>query len=167
MAADPAAARLIEIANDKSMPPAVRLAANKEILDRANVVGTQQVAMNVELSTFEKTVRDVVVRWDEFDDGDQEYTEDAVVVEDAPERDAYDEETRDIEKARLKMKRQGKVPFTPASRSPKAAPPPETTPAFYDPTAGKPLSDEAWRAAAYERAGTDRPGLRPKRRAQP
>lgn len=61
MAADPAAARLIEIANDKRMPPAVRLAANKEILDRANVVGTQQLHVGVEVSTFDQNTDDLIV----------------------------------------------------------------------------------------------------------
>ena len=175
MAADPAAARLIEIANDKTMPPNVRLAANKEILDRANVVGTQQ--LNVEVSAFEERTRKIVVRWEDFadDEGNDTNILDAEVVDDEPAAITagdYDDEPEPPARNRfdraldedVDRQRKAQTYRQPAAPVQPPAPAHEFTPDYYDPSAGATQSEAEWRAGAMKRARSgDSNGLRPKR----
>lgn len=53
-ASDKAAARLVQMMKDPAVPYGVQLAAARDLLDRANVVGTQQVHLGVEVSAFDR-----------------------------------------------------------------------------------------------------------------
>src|SRR4051794_27262611 len=60
-ASDKAAARLVQMMKDPVVPYSVQLAAARDLLDRANVVGTQQVQLGLEVSAFDRNVQDLMV----------------------------------------------------------------------------------------------------------
>lgn len=68
-AAGGAASNIIKMQEDKRIPAAVRLAASKDVLDRAGVTPKQE--LKVEVTTFEKIVKENAVLVDLDDDEDQ------------------------------------------------------------------------------------------------
>lgn len=103
-ASDKAAYRLVQMMQDKSIPPAVQLAAARDLLDRANIVGTQQINVEVGLTKWERHMQEVIIEYTTDDEPD---ANDAEVVEDDQAETARDEQIRAEEAARLKRKRQG------------------------------------------------------------
>ncbi len=87
MSADAAAAKLIEMIHSKKVDDRTKLLAVKDLLDRANLGGTQNIEVGVTKRTFEDIVADVAMDldWDADDDAN---VIDAEVVEfDEPETD--------------------------------------------------------------------------------
>lgn len=186
MAADPAAARLIDIANDKTMPPAVRLAANKEILDRANVVGTQQVKLEVGLSKWEQAkqsfVRVVPVGTIDAKPATLDIVDAEVIEDDEEAERAYDRERAEADEERSYRQKRGlpirnseAVPDSASRLKPRPVaqrrrPAPAPAPATEVPDfAAEPrtrMTDEEHRAAAWEKARKEARGKprRPGRR---
>jgi hypothetical protein len=143
-ASDKAAYRLVQMMQDKTVPPAVQLAAARDLLDRANVVGTQQVNVEVGIASWEQHMSEVIVNYVLTDD--DENTEDAVLVDDSDEAAEahHDEQLRELEATRAKRKRRGQPLSLPSeevsSRQPaRAALPGQPlhqdgeTPAWYSP----------------------------------
>ncbi|QEO15615.1 hypothetical protein FLP10_15145 [Agromyces intestinalis] len=132
MASDNLMASLLKIADDESIPVQVRLAAIRDGLDRANIVGTQQVAIELgvkpdwEQRLLEAgVVRRVEIDWDDVG----EEVIDAEVVESPEEHtaqlkaSAYAAETGPRSAVRpLKPRRAPKQPEADAE------------PDFYDPS---------------------------------
>lgn len=147
-ASDKAAYRLVQMMQDENIPAAVRLAAARDLLDRANVTGAQQVAVSVEMPAWEKHMADVIV---DYTVGKPEVRDaadiiDAEVVEE-PDETGRDEELRELENTRLRRKRRGQPPTLPSERAPgersnppspspsaTGGPTPEVTPDWYDPS---------------------------------
>jgi len=71
-AADPAAAKLVQLMQDKKVPPAVQLAAAKDLLDRAGITSTRALELTV-TARYEQVLPTLVVD-----------IEDAEVVEEEP-----------------------------------------------------------------------------------
>lgn len=107
-ASDRAAFRLVQMMQDKSLPAAVQLAAARDLLDRANLAGKQEIELDVKVSKFENVLAEILV--DVETDDDFADVVDAEVVNDLPdgpseeERDALTEER---ERARRKSIRNG------------------------------------------------------------
>jgi hypothetical protein len=107
-ASDQAAYRLVQMMQDKSLPPAVQLAAARDLLDRANLAGKQEIELDIKVSKFENVLAEILV--DVETDEDFADVVDAEVVNDLPdgpteeERDALTEER---ERARRKSIRAG------------------------------------------------------------
>lgn len=76
-AADPAAAKLVELMSSRKVPYSVQLAAAKDLLDRAGI-GTKERAITVELKKWEQDIDGLVIDLpaDSYDD-----VVDAAVVE--------------------------------------------------------------------------------------
>ncbi|GGR28884.1 HGGxSTG domain-containing protein [Agromyces mediolanus] len=76
MASDLAAKKLVELMSSPTVGDNVKLAAAKELLDRANVVGTQQVNLELGMPAWEQrllesgAVRRVEIDWAGVDDAD-------------------------------------------------------------------------------------------------
>jgi hypothetical protein len=141
-ASDKAAYRLVQMMQDKTIPPAVQLAAARDLLDRANVVGTQQVNVEVGVASWEKHMSEVIVDYVLTEkDGD---IEDAVMVEDWDEaaEAVHDEQLRQLEATRAIRKRRGQplsmpsedAPFRQPARLEKPAHVDGETPAWYVPS---------------------------------
>lgn len=165
-ASDKAAARLVAMMQDASIPAAVQLAAARDLLDRANVVGTQQINVEVGLADWERHMAEVVV---DYTIGNrEEVIEDAVVVIPATAAltagrgaDEDDDASRDLERQRAKRKRRTGRAFTlPSEDVPRPSP---------APTAAPPQPDEdsvpAWYSEHPLRERTT--GLRPIRPLPP
>lgn len=107
MASDLAASKLIEMMSSPKVADNIKLAAAKDLLDRANLSGTQSVELTVEKRmSFEDYVEEAlvdanVIDYDELDD-----IEDAVVVEDEPPvQNRYDRAAfREVESQRSSQK---------------------------------------------------------------
>lgn len=110
-ASDKAAARLVNLMQDKSIPAAVQLNAARDLLDRANIVGTQQVNVSVSDSAWEKHMAEVVVDY-VVEAPDQANVEDAVIVSPQLAIEAEDDELRALEARRLKRKRRTGSAYT-------------------------------------------------------
>lgn len=90
MASDRLMAQLLLIAEDKSEPTPVRLAAIRDALDRAGLGAKQQIEIEARVETWEQKVQAAVVDWSELAElmpAADPNVIDAEVVEDAP-RDA-------------------------------------------------------------------------------
>lgn len=79
MSADAAAAKLIEMIHSKKVDDRTKLMAVKDLLDRANLAGTQNIEVGVTKRTFEDFVGDALVLV-----GDDDDVVDAQVVHDSP-----------------------------------------------------------------------------------
>lgn len=81
MASDLAAKKLIDLMSSPKVDDRVKLAAARDLLDRANLAGTQNIEIGVTKRTFEDFVGETLVdmELEETDD-----IEDAEIVEDAP-----------------------------------------------------------------------------------
>jgi len=157
-ASDKAAARLVAMMQDASIPAAVQLAAARDLLDRANVVGTQQINVEVGLADWERHMAEVVV--DYAVSTRNEVIEDAVVIPATaaltagPGADEDDDASRDLERQRAKRKRKTGKAFTLPSEDVRPAPAP-APPAPPQPDAD---SVPAW---YKENPLRERTGLRP------
>lgn len=86
MASDNLMASLLKIANDETIPVQIRLAAIRDGLDRANIVGTQQISLELGMPAWEQrllesgAVTRVEIDWAGVDDAD---VIDAEVVDEA------------------------------------------------------------------------------------
>ncbi len=80
MASDRLMAQLLLIAEDKSEPTPVRLAAIRDALDRAGLGAKQQIEIEAKVETWETRVQAAVVDWGELASmpGARELTEDTV-----------------------------------------------------------------------------------------
>jgi hypothetical protein len=112
-ASDKAAFRLVEMMQDKSIPPAIQLAAARDLLDRAGIVGKQEFEVEVKLAKYEQVLIDILVDVEEEDDHFTDNVIDAEIVDDPSEaqRDR-DTEQRSIERAR-RLRRGLTEPATP------------------------------------------------------
>jgi len=121
MAADRLTAQLVEIAEDKKQPPAVRLAAIRDALDRAGLTAKTELDIDVKVSVWDQNAADIITVVSETVKVDTEQAQivDAEVVE--------TEEAEDWQ-ADIRPSRRG-LPYLPSERK-KAAPvsltPPET-----------------------------------------
>ena len=112
-ASDKAAARLVEMMQDKTIPPAIQLAAARDLLDRAGLVGRQEIELDVRLQKFEQVALDILVDVDRTDpldalgEVDDNIIDAEVVEEDEAEEDAA-MERRDA--ARRRRIAKGKTP---------------------------------------------------------
>lgn len=88
-AADPAAAKIISLMQDKKVPYAVQLAAARDLLDRAGITKTQHVAVEVVKQYEQLAASGAVVMDFEIDE--------AEIVVDADEANTDDDWVRRIE----------------------------------------------------------------------
>ncbi len=104
MSADAAAAKLIEMIHSKKVDDRTKLLAVKDLLDRANLSGTQSIEVGVTKRDFSDVVSDVVMDLDWDDDEDNTDVIDAEVIEDAnkPETDEERWEREDAQHQRIK-----------------------------------------------------------------
>lgn len=101
MASDLAAAKLVDLMQSPTVDDRVKLAAAKDLLDRANLAGTQNVEIGVTQRDFSDVSADVVM--DLVDMGDDELNiVVAEVVEDDEEDDAERWEREDAQHERAK-----------------------------------------------------------------
>jgi hypothetical protein len=119
-ASDKAAARLVAMMQDDTIAPAIQLAAARDLLDRAGIVGKQEFDVEVKVTGWQTVLADILVDVEEDEDDFSEVIVDAEIVEDSPEtqmaRDR-DIEERDIE--RRKRKRRGLLePVNATEKSP-------------------------------------------------
>jgi hypothetical protein len=106
-ASDKAAARLVEMMQDKTIPPAIQLAAARDLLDRAGLVGKQEIELDVRLQKFEQVALDILVDVD----GDDELGEvdDNVIDAEVVDEEAFDEEVRQRDMLRSRRRMRGKT----------------------------------------------------------
>jgi len=74
MASDLAAARLVAMMQDKSLPAVVQLAAARDLLDRAGLTSKQEIAVDFQMSKWEEAANRVVRVVEEYvqiDDDDE------------------------------------------------------------------------------------------------
>lgn len=115
-ASDKAAARLVELMQDTKVPYAVQLAAARDLLDRAQLAGRQEIEMGVTVSLLERNI-DAALVYDLDDDAVTELEDDRPdYTEDDAAADAAMEE-REAARARRKRKTGNPAPRTEAERS--------------------------------------------------
>lgn len=128
MAADRVAGMLLQIADDQKVPVQVRLAAMRDILDRAGLVATQQIALAAEVTTqsWEQRAQAAVVDWGELAalmPPTDRAVLDAELVEDAPQDETrHDSERPNPHREQRMAEVEQEVSRLPA-RQPEAAPP--------------------------------------------
>ncbi|MFJ8893562.1 hypothetical protein ACIRCZ_03160 [Leifsonia sp. NPDC102414] len=169
MATESLVERLLGMAASGDVPAAVQLAAIRDALDRANVVGTQQLQVEVGVSQWDqmkaKFVRTVHIG--ELEAKALETVVDAELIEEDPEHEArLDEQMRENEQRRQRRKRNGHPASLPSED-------PATAPAKHGQTSEAERADFAvepptrktdadWRAEGFARARRgDGDGLRP------
>lgn len=115
-ASDKAAARLVELMQDTKVPYAVQLAAARDLLDRAQLAGRQEIEMGVTVSLLERNI-DAALVYDLDDDAVTEPEDDRpdYTDEDAAADAAMEE--REAARARRKRKTGNPAPRTEAERS--------------------------------------------------
>lgn len=122
MSADAAAAKLIEMIHSKKVDDRTKLLAVKDLLDRANLGGTQNIEVGVTKRSFEGIVADVVMDldWDGEEDGVPlaitavpEDIEDAELVEDDNERWEREDAATERAKEIARMRRAQPIPPDP------------------------------------------------------
>jgi hypothetical protein len=172
MATEVLVERLLGLAESGDVPAAVQLAAIRDALDRANVVGTQQVQIEVGVSPWDQA-KERFVRTVYMTDPEAKALEsviDAEVIEDDPDYEAQlEEESRQNEALRRRRKRNGHPANLP-SEDPYAQPAKRVTgdiskpaPFAADPPTRK--SDAEWAAEGRARARRSEDGVarRPRR----
>jgi hypothetical protein len=184
-ASDKAAARLVQLMQSKDVPYAVQLSAARDLLDRANVVGTQEVAVTVK-PWEEKMQSAIKVRYkrasrDSGESGDAttEDIVDAEIVEDPDYEAALDAEMLANEAERRDRKRRGQPVSLPSEQSAPRQPTtrPQARATLHQPEADLSFvadpptrrTDEQWHAEQLAKAraagkGRLRPNPRIKRR---
>lgn len=123
-ASDRAAARLVAMMQDTTVPPAVQLAAARDLLDRAGLVGKQELDVAVHVSKWDDLLDDLVIDVDveEEDDNFDANVVDAEIVYDADEEATADAvhdaamEARQAARDRAKRRTGSSVPAS-ASRA--------------------------------------------------
>lgn len=97
MASDLAASKLIEMLSSPKVADNIKLAAAKDLLDRANLAGTQNIEVGVTKRTFEDFIGDAIIDVEEDEDGYESMPaipdvviEDADVVDDEPLLNRHD-----------------------------------------------------------------------------
>lgn len=105
-ASDKAAARLVEMMQDKTIPPAIQLAAARDLLDRAGLVGKQEIELDVRLQKFEQIALDILVDVDKDDDLGE--VDDNVIDAEVVDEKAFDEEVRQRDMLRSRRRMRGK-----------------------------------------------------------
>jgi hypothetical protein len=118
MSADAAAAKLIEMIHSRKVDDRTKLLAVKDLLDRANLGGTQNIEIGVTKRSFEDVTADVVMDLFGVDEeGDplaltatSEDIEDAEIVEDDAERWEREDEQHERAKEIERMRRQSPRP---------------------------------------------------------
>ena len=105
-ASDKAAARLVEMMQDKTIPPAIQLAAARDLLDRAGLIGKQEIELDVRLQKFEQIALDILVDVDEDDDLGE--VDDNVIDAEVVDEKAFDEEVRQRDMLRSRRRMRGK-----------------------------------------------------------
>ncbi|GAA1742520.1 hypothetical protein [Microbacterium paludicola] len=98
MASDLAASRLIQLMQSPKVADNVKLAAARDLLDRANLAGTQTVEVGVTTKTWDDVLESVLV--DVEEDGDDGDVIDAEVVEDGDDSWLLDKERERAERRR-------------------------------------------------------------------
>jgi hypothetical protein len=83
-ASDKAAARLVELMQDAKVPYAVQLAAARDLLDRAQLAGKQEIEMGVKVSVFDQNIQAAFV----YDVDDDAVTELPDTTDDYPDDEA-------------------------------------------------------------------------------
>lgn len=123
-ASDKAAAKLIELMSSPKVADNVKLAAARDLLDRANIVGTQQVAIEVGVKPAWELALEAngMIEYITVEDRESADVMDAEVVEDDSARD---DAAIERDAARTRLKRQGKAPTLPSEGS--------EAPAWYEP----------------------------------
>jgi hypothetical protein len=117
-ASDKAAAHLVAMMQDKTIPPAVQLAAARDLLDRAGLAGKQELELSANVSVsvwdnIEGILIDVEEEGDDFDKSpDDPNVIDAEVVEDDAAEAARDAAmlARQAERDRAKRRTGRSVP---------------------------------------------------------
>ena len=117
-ASDKAAAHLVAMMQDKTIPPAVQLAAARDLLDRAGLAGKQELELSANVSVsvwdnIEGILIDVEEEGDDFDKSpDDPNVIDAEVVEDDAAEAARDAAmlARQAERDRAKRRTGNSVP---------------------------------------------------------
>jgi hypothetical protein len=114
-ASDKAAARLVELMQDTNVPYAVQLAAARDLLDRAQLAGRQEIEMGVTVSLLERNI-DAALVYDLDDDAVTELPDDKpdYTDEDAAADAAMEE--REAARARRKRLTGNPAPRTEAER---------------------------------------------------
>lgn len=132
MASDLAASKLIELMSNPKVDDRVKLAAAKDLLDRANLAGTQNVQIGVaQPKTFEDWVGEAMVDVDPEDDDpnviDAEVIEDDAPllprdVDDAPVQNRFDRAAfAEVERSRERRVRPGGMTAAERKRAEDAA----------------------------------------------
>lgn len=99
-ASDKAAYALVQMLQDEKIPPAVRLGAARDLLDRAGLTSKQELTLDVKVEkNWEDVMEEVLVPYVPSD-----HIEDAVIVADPAVEAAKDEEMEERERARRKRK---------------------------------------------------------------
>ncbi len=169
MAADRAAYKLVMLMQNPEVPFNVQLAAAKDLLDRSNVVGTTQVAMEVSTPQWEINMRKAIKVRVKYNVDSAEDIEDAEVVEeDAEQLALYGSRVDDdAEEDRLWHEERDRRKWRQTERrSPRGTPPPPRLP---DPPETEdyeahPLLRQVSRAELLRRANAPETGkLRPRR----
>ncbi len=117
MSADAAAAKLIEMIHSKKIDDRTKLLAVKDLLDRANLSGTQSIEVGVTKRSFEDVTAEVVMDLFGVDEEGEplaltaaEDIEDAEEVEDDEERYQREDEQRQRAQERAAMLRRSPRP---------------------------------------------------------
>lgn len=122
MSADAAAAKLIEMIHSKKIDDRTKLLAVKDLLDRANLGGTQSIEVGVTKRSFSDVTADVVMDLFDVDEEGEplaltaaENVEDADVVEDQDDNERWEREDAQAERAReiARMRRVRPIPPDP------------------------------------------------------
>ncbi|MFJ3392305.1 hypothetical protein [Leifsonia aquatica] len=176
MATEVLVERLLGLAESGDVPAAVQLAAIRDALDRANVVGTQQLQVEVGVSQWDQAKSKFVrtVHIGELEAKALETVVDAELIEEDPEHEAMlDEQMRETERRRQHRKRNGRPASLP-SEDPAGLParrlgPDRTRAADFVAEPPTRRTDAEWAAEGRARAHRTRDGERrathrPKRR---
>lgn len=129
-ASDKAAARLVEIMQDPKVPYAVQLAAARDLLDRAQLAGKQEIEMGVTVSLLERNIEAAFV----YDLDDDAVTELPDEPDDTPDYSAEEAaadaamEERQAARARRQRKTGNPAPRTAAERGAQQPKPVQTGP---------------------------------------
>ncbi|PYY44013.1 hypothetical protein DEJ03_12665 [Curtobacterium sp. MCLR17_043] len=117
-ASDKAAARLVELMQDAKVPYAVQLAAARDLLDRAQLAGKQEIEMGVTVSLLERNIEaafvydlddDAVTELPDEPDGTPDYSAEEAAADAAMEE-------RQAARARRQRKTGNPAPRTAAER---------------------------------------------------
>lgn len=115
MASDLAAAKLVDLMQSPTVDDRVKLAAAKDLLDRANLAGTQNVEIGVTKRDFSDVTADVVMDLFDVDEEDADVVVAEVVEDDEDDNERWEREDAQAERAReiARMRRARPIPPDP------------------------------------------------------